>query len=465
MPGTCVVCLLVMTGDYLGTTFVLLVIFLSLLWVIGTPGRVYAGVLILIGLAMLLMIVSAPYRFHRLTDFLHPQGNPVGQPTSRASRASGPSPPAACSGLVLARAWGCQWGWVPESTSDFIFAIIGEELGLVGTIVRDHAVRRAGIRRAAYRPPGARPVLPARGRRDHGVDRAAGGGQHRRGDRRALPITGVPLPLDSAGLSSLLVTMAALGMLMSFARMEPGAAEALAARGPGWPVPLWKMAGPKLARIRQGAGNYLDIEARRATGREKDVMRVLIAGGGSAGHISPALATADALSRPALPPITQVTCLGTERGLETRLIPLHGYPLELIPAVPLPRKVNAKLLTVPGLLPARSARPPPRSSTRPAPRCWSGSAGTPRMPPTWRRGGAGVSPSSCTQYNPRPGLANSSAPGSARTCSPVTRIPSSGTAGTSASRSGGRSPTWTGSGSATRPGRTSACGPTCRCCW
>jgi cell division protein FtsW len=45
----------------------------------------------------------------------------------------------------------------------------------------------------------------------------------------------VPLPLVSAGLSSLLVTMIALGMLMAFARTEPGAREALAARGPGRP--------------------------------------------------------------------------------------------------------------------------------------------------------------------------------------------------------------------------------------
>lgn len=77
-------------------------------------------------------------------------------------------------------------------------------------------------------------------------------------------------------------------------------------------------------------------------------MKVLIAGGGSAGHISPALATADALRR--LAPDTEITCLGTERGLETRLIPLHGYPLELIPAVPLPRKPTPRLLGVPGRL-------------------------------------------------------------------------------------------------------------------
>jgi UDP-N-acetylglucosamine--N-acetylmuramyl-(pentapeptide) pyrophosphoryl-undecaprenol N-acetylglucosamine transferase len=77
-------------------------------------------------------------------------------------------------------------------------------------------------------------------------------------------------------------------------------------------------------------------------------MRVVLAGGGSAGHIEPALALADAL-READSGI-QVTCLGTARGLETRLVPMRGYELELIPAVPLPRAVTPQLLTVPGRL-------------------------------------------------------------------------------------------------------------------
>jgi UDP-N-acetylglucosamine--N-acetylmuramyl-(pentapeptide) pyrophosphoryl-undecaprenol N-acetylglucosamine transferase len=77
-------------------------------------------------------------------------------------------------------------------------------------------------------------------------------------------------------------------------------------------------------------------------------MRVVLAGGGSAGHIEPALATADALRR--LDPQISVTCLGTERGLETRLVPMRGYELMLIPAVPLPRSVTPQLLTVPGRL-------------------------------------------------------------------------------------------------------------------
>ncbi|MFC7330247.1 undecaprenyldiphospho-muramoylpentapeptide beta-N-acetylglucosaminyltransferase [Marinactinospora rubrisoli] len=77
-------------------------------------------------------------------------------------------------------------------------------------------------------------------------------------------------------------------------------------------------------------------------------MRVVLAGGGTAGHVEPALALADALRR--VDPDTQILCLGTERGLETRLVPLRGYELGLIPAVPLPRKLTPQLLTVPGKL-------------------------------------------------------------------------------------------------------------------
>jgi len=73
-----------------------------------------------------------------------------------------------------------------------------------------------------------------------------------------------------------------------------------------------------------------------------------MAGGGTAGHTSPLLATADALCR--LEPTTEVTCLGTARGLETRVVPEAGYPLELIPPVPLPRRPGADLMRVPGRL-------------------------------------------------------------------------------------------------------------------
>jgi UDP-N-acetylglucosamine--N-acetylmuramyl-(pentapeptide) pyrophosphoryl-undecaprenol N-acetylglucosamine transferase len=74
-------------------------------------------------------------------------------------------------------------------------------------------------------------------------------------------------------------------------------------------------------------------------------MKALLAGGGTAGHTSPLLATADALRR--LDADVEVTALGTPRGLETRVVPEAGYPLELIPPVPLPRRPNADLVKVP----------------------------------------------------------------------------------------------------------------------
>jgi UDP-N-acetylglucosamine--N-acetylmuramyl-(pentapeptide) pyrophosphoryl-undecaprenol N-acetylglucosamine transferase len=82
-------------------------------------------------------------------------------------------------------------------------------------------------------------------------------------------------------------------------------------------------------------------------------MSVVLAGGGTAGHIEPALALADALRR--ADPELGIVCLGTERGLETRLVPMRGYELALIPPVPLPRKVTPELMGVPGRLNASVA--------------------------------------------------------------------------------------------------------------
>jgi cell division protein FtsW len=169
-------------GDDLGTTFILLVIFLALLWVIGTPGRVFGGLLILMALAMMLMIVTEKYRFERLTGFFGTQGSATGQPC-RASRASTRSARAASSAWAWAPA-GEKWGWVPESTSDFIFAIIGEELGLVGTLCVTFlygGLAFAGLR-IARRVPDVFCRLAATAITAWIVVQAAG--EHRRGDRR-----------------------------------------------------------------------------------------------------------------------------------------------------------------------------------------------------------------------------------------------------------------------------------------
>jgi len=230
LPGAGVLCMLVMLGDDLGTTFLLLVIFLALLWVIGTPLPLYAGILGMIGLVLLILIVVAGYRFQRLTMFLHPQGNPFGvdmQPI-QGMRSVG-------SGGLFGVGLGAsrqKWGYVPNDTTDFIFAILGEELGLVGTLCVSllygglafaglRIARRAGDTFVRLAAAGATAWIVVQALVNIGAVLGL------------LPITGVPLPLVSSGLSSLLVTMVALGMLMSFAKREPGAPEALAAAGHG----------------------------------------------------------------------------------------------------------------------------------------------------------------------------------------------------------------------------------------
>ena len=136
-------------------------------------------------------------------------------------------------------------------------------------------------------------------------------------------------------------------------------------------------------------------------------MRVLLAGGGTAGHTSPLLATADAIRRlaPDLGIEVEITCLGTPRGLENRVVPEAGYPLELIPPVPLPRKPNADLLQGPRSGCARPSRRRSRSSTGSDPTSSSATAATSRCRPTSPPGGASCRCSS-TSRTPYPGMAN-----------------------------------------------------------
>ena len=82
--------------------------------------------------------------------------------------------------------------------------------------------------------------------------------------------------------------------------------------------------------------------------RDRRPLHVVLAGGGTAGHIEPALALADALRR--RDPGVGLTALGTARGLESRLVPARGYDLALIPPVPVPRRVTRELLRLPARL-------------------------------------------------------------------------------------------------------------------
>jgi cell division protein FtsW len=233
LPGLAVLALLVMAGDDLGTTFLLVVIFLALLWVIGTPARLLAGMLGLMAFVILVLIVVQPWRLARITGF-------IGQSSANCSDACYQLRQGKYAlgsggwfgvGLGASKA---KWGWVPNSPSDFIFSILGEELGLLGSLCvlfLYTGIAFAGLR-IARRVPDTFARLAAGSITLWVLAQALVNIGAVLG---VLPITGVPLPLISAGVSSLLVTMTALGMLMAFARSEPGAAEALAAAGPSTP--------------------------------------------------------------------------------------------------------------------------------------------------------------------------------------------------------------------------------------
>jgi cell division protein FtsW len=213
----------------LGTMLVVLTIVLSLLWVVGAPLRLFVVTMLAVVSGVTYLAISEPYRLQRLLSFSHPFKDCLN--TGWQS----------CQGIYGLGAggwWGVglgssrqKWGYLPEAHTDFIFAIIGEELGLVGTIavlILFAVLAYSGIR-VAQRSRDMFSRLAASAivawllvQALVNVGAVIG----------LLPITGIPLPLISAGGSSLIPTMFALGILMSLARREPSAAAAIAARGP-----------------------------------------------------------------------------------------------------------------------------------------------------------------------------------------------------------------------------------------
>jgi cell division protein FtsW len=176
------------------------------------------------------MITVEPYRMNRITSFLNvwenAQGSGYQAAQGQIAMGSG-----GWFGLGLGSSRQ-KWDWVPHAESDFIFSILGEELGLMGTLVvvaLFGLLGYAGLRIAArvndpfIRLCASATVAWVAGQAIVNIGAVIG----------VLPITGIPLPLVSYGGSALLPTLAALGMLLSFAKREPGAADALAARGPG----------------------------------------------------------------------------------------------------------------------------------------------------------------------------------------------------------------------------------------
>ncbi|MFA1548056.1 putative lipid II flippase FtsW [Actinomadura chokoriensis] len=230
LPGAGVLVLLVMLGSDLGTTLVLLTIFLGLLWVVGAPGRLFVGIAGLVCLLVSILILVEPYRMQRLTGFLDPSGN---QLTTNYQGTQGLF--AVASGGLFGTGLGegrAKWDYLPHAETDFIFAIVGEEFGLIGTLVvvgLFGTLAYAGLRIARrVKDPFTR--LAAAGVTAWLVVQAI---VNIGAVIAVLPITGIPLPLVSYGGSALIPSLFALGMLLAFAKREPGARQALSARGPG----------------------------------------------------------------------------------------------------------------------------------------------------------------------------------------------------------------------------------------
>ena len=179
----------------------------------------------------------------------------------------------------------------------------------------------------------------------------------------------------------------------------------------------------------------------------------MLAGGGSAGHTSPLIATAYELRR--LRPELTLTAVGTARGLETTVVPAAGLPLELIPPVPMPRRPGMDLVLVgPRLLRAVSATADMlRRVEADVVLGFGGYVSTPVYLAARRLG----LPIVIHEQNALPGLANRLAARLTRhvyTSFPQTPLP---TRSASACRCVVRSPSSTGRRPARRPVRPSGC--------
>ncbi|SFC04686.1 cell division protein FtsW [Nocardioides terrae] len=228
VPGMLLATFLVIAGRDLGTGLVLFAIMLGMLWMAGAPARLFGLCLSIVTVAAFGLATVDKERVARLTSFFDPfkdfQGN---------GWQAGHGLYALSSGGLFGEGIGAstqKWGSnLPAAHTDFIFAVLGEELGLVGTLLViglfltiAYAALRVALQTAdpfvRYVTFGVVVWLIGQMIINIGMVLAL------------LPVIGIPLPLVSYGGSALLPTLAALGLVIGFARREPEAARALAAR-------------------------------------------------------------------------------------------------------------------------------------------------------------------------------------------------------------------------------------------
>jgi cell division protein FtsW len=223
LPVFAVLALLVIAEPDFGGVVTLGLVLIGLLWAGGMPVRWFAWAVAGGAVLLALVVAISPERMTRLTSFLDPFADPTdaGFQAIRGLYA-----------LANGGFWGVglgnsamKWNLLPEAESDFIFAIIGEELGFLGclVVVTLYGVLAWAGFRIARRSADRFIQLASVAITVWLIGQAAMNMGYVVG---LLPVTGVTLPLISAGGTSLILTLFIIGLLARFARSEPAAIEA-----------------------------------------------------------------------------------------------------------------------------------------------------------------------------------------------------------------------------------------------
>lgn len=221
LPVVLVVCGLVMLQPDLGTTMLIAGAVFLMLFSAGVRLSHLAVTAVAGGAVGFALVMVEDYRRARFLAFLHPEADPLSKGwqlyQSLIALGSG-----GWTGVGLG-ASRQKWMYVPNAHTDFVFSILGEELGLVGEFVvlaLFGVLIYGGIRVAARAPDTFGRILAAGIVGWFGLQVIVNLGAV----TGVLPITGVPLPLVSYGGSSLVVTLVAVGVLASIARAPARAA-------------------------------------------------------------------------------------------------------------------------------------------------------------------------------------------------------------------------------------------------
>jgi cell division protein FtsW len=205
---------LMMLQPDLGSTMVMGAIVFSVLFVAGVPLAPLGGVFVGSSVLATCLALAKTYRRNRLLAFLHPSADPgnTGYQINQSLTGVASGGPFGV-GLGQSRA---KWGFLPNAHTDFIFAIIAEELGLVGASIVLLLFLAFGVFgiRAALRAPDRFGTFIAAGVTAWLLAQAF---VNVGGVVGLLPITGLTLPFVSFGGTSLVVTMAATGLLLNVA--------------------------------------------------------------------------------------------------------------------------------------------------------------------------------------------------------------------------------------------------------